>query len=117
MTNFYRTGSHNARNIYRAFGDDRATDEHVAVAFVPEFARFVVRTLNLCSDHRPAYEALSRIAEAHRQNIDAAGGVSGFCGECDQIYPCPTRRWATLSVTDPFAAWDNDNPHDQPDAP
>jgi hypothetical protein len=103
----YRTGSHNARNIYRC-GRDRDTDEHVGVTFAPEFARYIVRTLNLYTNHANAYDALHRIAEAHRQVVDAAGGVSGYCCECDQVWPCPTRKWATLSVGNPLGPWDTD---------
>lgn len=105
--NHYRTGNHNARNIYRS-GINRDTDEHVAVAFAPEFARFIVRTLNVYLRHNRAYDALARIAVAHKQTVDAMGGVSGYCCECDQTWPCPTRRWATLSVANPdTAAWDD----------
>lgn len=104
----YRTGTHNARNIYRS-GSTRDTDEHVAVAFAPEFARFIVRTLNVYLQHGQAYDALTRIAGAHTQAVDSAGGVSGYCCECDQVHPCPTRRWATMSIGNPdTAAWDDD---------
>lgn len=41
----YRWGEHNARNIYRT-GMNRATDEHVAVAFTPEMAKTIVEALN-----------------------------------------------------------------------
>lgn len=108
----YRVGSHNARNIYRA-GISHDTDEHVAVAFAPEFARFVVRTLNVYLQHSRAYDALARIAGAHVQTVDGAGGTSGYCSECDQTWPCPTRRWATLSVGNPdTSAWDDPNDSD-----
>lgn len=103
----FRTGNHNPRNIYRR-GINRDTDEHVAVAFAPEFARFIVRSLNSYLHHNRAYDALARIAVAHKQTVDAMGGVSGYCCECDQVWPCPTRRWSTLSVRDPdTAAWDD----------
>jgi hypothetical protein len=35
----YRTGNHNARNIYR-------DDEHMAVAFMPEDGALIVKALN-----------------------------------------------------------------------
>lgn len=44
--NAYRTGNHNARNIYRS-GADRDTDEHVGVMFIPEMGRLVCMALNV----------------------------------------------------------------------
>ncbi len=41
----YRVGNHNSRNIYRA-GQDRDSDEHVAVAFTPGMGRLIVIALN-----------------------------------------------------------------------
>jgi len=108
----YRTGEHNARNIYRD-GANRDSDEHVAVTFAPEFARFIVHRLNSYLRYGHAYDALYRIAQAHQTTVDAAGGVSGYCAECEHPWPCPTNRWARLTVTDSTAPWDA---HDTSDA-
>lgn len=45
ITQYYRSGEHNARNIYRA-GADRDTDEHIGLMLTPEMARLTVLALN-----------------------------------------------------------------------
>jgi hypothetical protein len=48
---------------------------------------------------------LSRIAEAHKKDVDEHGGTHGVCVECYQVYPCPAVVWATKD-RDPLATWD-----------
>lgn len=50
-------------------------------------------------------DRLSRIAQAHKKDVDSAGGTHGVCVECYQVYPCPTVVWATKD-RDPLATWD-----------
>ena len=53
---------------------------------------------------------LSRIAEAHKKDVDQDGGTHGVCVECYQAWDektggCPTRVWATKD-RDVLATWD-----------
>lgn len=52
-----------------------------------------------------AADRLARIAEAHQQGEYAAGVTSGYCTDCDQVWPCPTYVWATTNRS-PLATWD-----------
>ena len=49
---------------------------------------------------------LLRITQAHRQNVDIHGGTSGYCIECELVWPCPTYRWATEDGLDINCTWD-----------
>lgn len=59
----------------------------------------------------PHEARLHRIAEAHTPQTDRAGGISGYCPECERVYPCPTLVWATT----PRNSWDVWDPADEPD--
>lgn len=53
---------------------------------------------------------LSRIAQAHRKDVDQGGGTFGFCVECyqhwdDKAGGCPTKVWA-MKGRDILATWD-----------
>lgn len=55
-------------------------------------------------------DRLSRIAQAHKKDVDENGGTHGVCVECYQVWNeeaggCPTRVWATKD-RDPLATWD-----------
>lgn len=55
-------------------------------------------------------DRLSRIAQAHKKDVDSAGGTHGMCVECYQPWDddkggCPTRVWATTD-RDPLGVWD-----------
>lgn len=55
-------------------------------------------------------ERLSRIAQAHKKDVDSAGGTHGLCVECYQPWNeeaggCPTKVWATTD-RDVLATWD-----------
>lgn len=82
--------------------------------------------IRILDDHRTAVAdattRLERIAESHAKEVDEHGGVSGFCGECDHSWPCPTYRWATAPTVDINCTWDLDDcefdhEHDQYDVP
>jgi hypothetical protein len=51
---------------------------------------------------------LARIAAAHEQEQLGGGIVSGYCIECDRIWPCPTYVWASKD-RDVLATWDPDD--------
>ncbi len=57
-----------------------------------------------------AEDRLSRIAQAHKKDVDSAGGTHGLCVECyrpwnEKAGGCPTRVWATTDH-DPLGTWD-----------
>lgn len=56
-------------------------------------------------------ERLSRIAQAHKKDVDSEGGTHGVCVECYQPWGekgCPTYRWATEDL-DVLGTWDPDD--------
>lgn len=56
-------------------------------------------------------ERLSRIAQAHKKDVDEHGGTHGLCVECYQTWGekgCPTYRWATEDL-DVLGTWDPDD--------
>lgn len=55
---------------------------------------------------------LARIAAAHEQRQLGGGIVSGYCAECEHIWPCPTYVWASED-RDVFAAWDPDDDEEE----
>jgi hypothetical protein len=58
-----------------------------------------------------AEDRLSRIAQAHKKDVDSAGGTHGVCVECYQAWGekgCPTYVWATTD-RDPLSTWDPDD--------
>lgn len=55
-----------------------------------------------------AHERLLRIAQAHSQIQMSGGIVSGYCSECDRVWPCPTFIWSTHN-RDVLDTWDPDD--------
>jgi hypothetical protein len=51
---------------------------------------------------------LDKIAQMHQHTQMGGGIVSGYCSECDHVWPCPTYDWARPdSDRDPtLSAWD-----------
>ena len=71
-------------------------------------ARALEMPLEILVDGESSHRLLT-IARAHRTNVDEHGGVSGYCLECELVWPCPTFRWATeLGVTS-NCSWDLDD--------
>ena len=52
---------------------------------------------------------LLRIEQAHQQLADAHGVTSGYCIECELIWPCPSYRWATEDGVTIMCSWDLDD--------
>lgn len=103
----YRNGSHNVRNVYRSpVPGNRDCDEHVAVAFTPEMARYLVHAVNRLPVTEAAYQRLTRIAAAHTKYIGPGGLTSGDCVECGHAWPCPTSVWATSDRDPVLDTWD-----------
>jgi hypothetical protein len=73
MSNVYRSGNRNARNIYKHnFARDEET--HVGVMFTPEDGRLAVEALNLAHDTKNATAPLQQF-KIHAYGPRHAGGV------------------------------------------
>lgn len=59
-------------------------------------------------------DRMGKIASMHRKDVAAGGMTSGYCSECNWLWPCPTYDWAReTSDRDPLLGpWDRSDDDD-----